>query len=462
MRARSLAFMLPTAFAAVVGVVDVDRIPANPAEELRPNVVLIVVDDQAEGTLDAMPLVRQRLAARGTAIVNGIIPTSTCCPSRATLLTGQYARTTGVYRNLGPAGGWKAVHSGGSEEHTLAVSLDAVGYRTGLFGKYLNGFSLAEPGYVPPGWDRFRAIFNPSLKPQLAATAYYNYDLVGTGPTEHYGSEPRDYATDVLGRAAVRFVESTPSTQPLFLYFSPAGAHAPYTPAPRNIGDWHQEPLNPAATQLTRHRPEFWPDRLQDQTKLKTLVQRQHETLMSVDEQVNAIMDALGPERVANTIFVYVSDNGVQLGEHGLLGKYVPYSGSTDVPMLVRWDGHLEAGTRDARLITNADLAATIADATNVTLENPDGVSLFSDEPRFRVVLEAALSGDHPAYCGIRTQRYTFVEYDDDQGAELYDHLKDPDELENRIANAAYATRKADLRAKAIQACSPKPPGFQW
>jgi len=140
---------------------------------------------------------------------------------------------------------------------------------------------------------------------------------------------------------------------------------------------------------------------------------------MSIDDQVGAIIDALGPERAANTLFVYLSDNGVQFGEHGLNAKYVPYSGSTDVPMLLRWDGHIAAGSSDTRLVTNADLAATIGDATDVALEDPDGVSLFLDTPRPRVVLEAAASSDHPPYCGIRTQRYTFVEYDDNQGAEL-------------------------------------------
>jgi arylsulfatase A-like enzyme len=80
----------------------------------NPNVVVFVIDDQAEGTLDAMPIVRKRLLERGVSVANGIIPTSWCCPSRATLLTGQYARTTGVYHNVGAHGGWPTFHSSGS------------------------------------------------------------------------------------------------------------------------------------------------------------------------------------------------------------------------------------------------------------------------------------------------------------------------------------------------------------
>jgi arylsulfatase A-like enzyme len=457
--AAAILFVVAGAALAVApGGVAVEAV-AVAAAERKPNVVLLVVDDQPEGTLDAMPIVRRQLLNRGVAIENGIIPTSSCCPSRAALLTGQYSRTTGVYKNVGAYGGWPTFDSSDSEAHTIAVSLDRAGYRTAMLGKYLNGFKLADDGYVPPGWDKFRTIFATNNRGQ--STAYYDYYLVGTGPTVHYGRRPADYSTDVLGREAVRFIKRTPADVPLFLYFSPTGAHAPFTPAPRHIGTWHRERLNPAAKHLTRHRPAFWPDRLLDPRSLKTMVRRQHETLMSVDDQIGAIMDALGPERLANTLFVYLSDNGIQNGEHGLLGKYVPYSGSTDVPMALRWDGYLVPGSRDT-LVTNADLTATIADAANVGLRDPDGMSLFADQPRPPVVLEAVRDRSHPSYCGIRTKRYTFVEYDDDSGAELYDHARDPNELVNLINRASYANRTASLRAATVQHCSPTPPGFTW
>ena len=450
------------ALVVVPGGTAIGRVEGQAARQ-APSVVLIVVDDQAEGTLDAMPILRHRLLGRGVTMSNGIIPTSTCCPSRATLLTGQYARSSGVYNNVGSHGGWPTFYSSGSEEHTIAVALDEAGYRTAMLGKYMNGFALADRRYVPPGWDMFRATFDTmDDKPGLSAAAYYDYDLVGTGRTRHYGSRPRDYSTDVLGRAAVRFVESTPTDEPLFLYFAPTGAHSPFTPAPRHRGLWHNEPLNRAATRLTRNRPAFWPDRLFDRSSLKKLVRRQHEALMSVDEQIGQIMRALGPDRVANTLFVYLSDNGIQLGEHGLLNKYVPYSGATDVPMGLRWDGQIAAGSRDGRLMTNADLSATIADAANVRLTDPDGVSLMAARPSEQVVLEAVADKNHPAYCGIRTQRYTFVEYDDDQGSEMYDHATDPDELRNVAGRAGYADLVADLRSAAIEGCSPTPPGFDW
>ena len=151
---------------------------------------------------------------------------------------------------------------------------------------------------------------------------------------------------------------------------------------------------------------------------------------MAVDEGVGQVMDALGPERMANTLVVYLSDNGVQFGEHGFDTKNFPYSGSTDVPMLIRWDGHIAAGSTSGALVTNADLTATMAEAASVTLQNPDGVSYFSATRPTSVVLEATADADRPAYCGIRMGHFTYVKYAN-SGRELFNYAKDPNELVN-------------------------------
>jgi len=428
----------------------------------QPNIVIILTDDQAEGTMDAMPITRAQIGAKGVVIRDGVIPTSTCCPSRAALLSGQYARTSGVYLNIGAHGGWRTFNAGGTEGHTIAVALHDAGYRTGMFGKYLNGFALADPGYVPPGWDQFRAIFNPNGSPSLAANAYYNYYLRGTGLETFYGDTPADYSTDVLAAESVDFINNTPADQPLFLYFATTGAHAPFTAAPRHVGTWHDEALNPAATQLTQGRPAFMPNELLNYGGQQARLREQHETLMSIDEAVGGIIDALGA-RAENTLFVFLSDNGLQFGEHGLANKYLPYSGSTDVPMMLRWDGTITPGSTYLDTpVTNADLSATVADAAGATLVDPDGVSYFSPGRPATVLLEAMKSGEHPSYCGIRTHRYVYVEYDADAGEELYDYRVDPNELDNKVDDASYDNLEANLRAQTKRACRPKPPGFNW
>ena len=109
----------------------------------RPDIVLIITDDQRYDTLHVMPQVQRLLIDGGMQFKRAIITNPLCCPSRATMLTGRYSHTTGVYFNGGPHGGWHAFR--GSESSTIATALDRVGYRTALFGKYMNGYGGNGP-----------------------------------------------------------------------------------------------------------------------------------------------------------------------------------------------------------------------------------------------------------------------------------------------------------------------------
>lgn len=118
----------------------------------RPNVVLIVTDDQRWDTLSVMPNVRRLIGAHGTTFRNAFVVNPVCCPSRATILTGAYSHTTGVYTNEAshPNGGFHAF----DDEPTIATKLQNAGYATAFIGKYLNGYGST---YVSPGWDTWFA-----------------------------------------------------------------------------------------------------------------------------------------------------------------------------------------------------------------------------------------------------------------------------------------------------------------
>ena len=122
---------------------------APPFQRDRPNIVLILTDDQRWDTLSAMPNVRHLLVDHGVTFANAFVSDSLCCPSRASILTGQYDETTGVWSNMPPTGGFQAFHE---DRNTIATWLHADGYHTALVGKYLNRY---ETSYVPPGWDRW-------------------------------------------------------------------------------------------------------------------------------------------------------------------------------------------------------------------------------------------------------------------------------------------------------------------
>ncbi len=175
---------------------------ASPAvgRPTRPDIVLIVMDDQHIQTLQWMPTVWNEIVRKGKAFKNAMVPTSTCCPSRASLLTGLYAHDTEVWSN---GRGWGRFVDAGMEDRTVAVWLRSAGYRTGLIGKYLNSYKGTAG---PPGWSFWRAF-------QGVNGAYYDYRLRhGDGSVTVHGSDPSDYSTDVLRRLSLRYIRDTPST----------------------------------------------------------------------------------------------------------------------------------------------------------------------------------------------------------------------------------------------------------
>lgn len=439
-----------------------DRAAAATVEVTHPpNIVVIMTDDQRRNTFQTMPTVRKKLIQNGLKYV-GFSPTSACCPARSALLTAQFAHTTGVYNNVDPVyGGWPAFNASGYEEKTIAVALDAAGYRTGLVGKYMNLWNQAEDGFVPSGWDVFRALWSDVGQ---GGGRYYDYEIRGTQPTETFQHAESDYSTDVLADRAVRFLRSTPGDQPFFLYFTPFAAHEPSIPAPRDKGSWKADVVydNPAVNERDMSdKPAFmqslpkvdrdWIRREQDKTG---------ESLRAVDDAVRRILEALG-ERRSNTLIIYTSDQGVMWGEHRLDEKYNPYRWATEFPLIMKWGNRFPVDDRN-RLVANADVGATILDAADVVPTWPiEGTSVLGPF-RSDVVLEAIGIPGQPAYCGLRMKNWLYVHWSGDAGVELYDYKHDPLELTNLAGKLAYAEKETAMHDRAVELCSPTPPGFSW
>ena len=146
---------------------------------IRPNVVLVVTDDQRADSMWVMPVVRRLIGGHGVRFSNAVVSNPFCCPSRATILTGLYSHRTRVYGNGGNTGVGTFARSG-AERVTIATALDRAGYRTGLFGKYLNDYDSRRPATCPPGWDRWFIVLGEN-------GAYFNYrtfdNAVGPGST---------------------------------------------------------------------------------------------------------------------------------------------------------------------------------------------------------------------------------------------------------------------------------------
>jgi hypothetical protein len=163
----------------------------------KPNIVLILTDDQRWDTLWAMPHVRTLLGRHGMTFRNAFVTTALCCPSRASILTGKTSRHTGVYQNVPPHGGAPAFR----DTSTIATWLHGAGYTTGYVGKYLNAYWLTS-GHIPPGWDEWDAITSqPTIK-------YYDYEMNENGRFVEYGEGTENYSTNVLEGLASRFLRT--------------------------------------------------------------------------------------------------------------------------------------------------------------------------------------------------------------------------------------------------------------
>jgi arylsulfatase A-like enzyme len=448
------------ALAALVAVLASTRVAA--AQDLPPDVVVIVTDDQRWDTLWAMPTVQDRLAGRGVRFENAFVVNPICCPSRASILTGDYSHTTGVYRQSPPFGRFEWFRDGS----TLATWLDAAGYTTGFFGKYLDGYQHAAlTGYVPPGWDRWVAFVH---------AAYYGYKLTVDGEIRTHGTAPGDHSTSVLAREAVSFIRD--ARGPLFLYLAPAAPHAPAIPAPADEEAFPDlEPWRPPAFDEAdvSDKPSWVralaPLSVQATGALDDLRRDQYRSLLGVDRAVGEIVSALrATGRLANTLIVYTSDNGLAWGEHRWTKKEAPYEEVIRVPMVVRWDAAgLATGSGPTELVLNVDIAPTIVEATGVEAAPMDGRSLLpllrGDGPwdRRRDFLVEHLAGTNPipTYCAVRSTRWTYVRYTDGE-EELYDLASDPAQLRNLTTDPRTSAALERMRERLEALCEPPPPGY--
>ena len=460
---------LAIVLALIVAVLPAAGTRVATAAPARPNVVLIVTDDQRWDTLNEMPVVRSQLVGDGISYTDAAVTNGLCCPSRSTILTGQFSHTTGVYTNRSNNhGGYAGFHASGYENNTIANWLNRAGYRTGLFGKYLNEY---PGGVVPPGWDRWSALVTSGE----SGGAYYNYRMYSGddgGHYLHYGDSPNDYSTRVIGAGATDFIRSTPSGTPLFAYVAPFAPHDPAIPDPRDTGKLAKRRLprppnfnesnvsdKPA---YVRDLPRLSPRRIE---VLRKRYDRQGATLLGVDRMVGNIIRELDVEgRLDNTIFVFTSDNGLANGEHRWHYKLTPYEESVRVPLVIRWDGHVAPDTASDVLASNVDIAPTIAQAVGVSRPFTDGQPLLGGSfSRDALLLEHMRyrgdKPDPPSYCALRSKRWIYVRYGNGV-EELYDLDKDRFELRNLAYRASEHARVRGWRAKTSAACTPRPPGW--
>lgn len=437
----------------------------------RPNVVVIMTDDQDLASLAVMDNVRRHIARRGVTFENAFATFPLCCPSRASFLTGQYAHNHGVTDNSPPKGGFQAF----DDRATLPVSLRRDGYRTGWVGKYMNGYDKSrvrtarERRDFPPGWSEWRAMLTGH---------YLGWEMNDNGTLRRFGKRPADYQTDVFTREAVGFIRrGSRRDRPFFLTLSYKAPHIEQgnrlgkvpnpRPAARHAGRFKGIALPRGAAfnerdvsdkpAFVRRQPRL--DR-GERRRLTRLNRDRRETLLAADEGVGRVVEVLRRAgELRNSLLVFWSDNGFLLGEHRLRGKSTLYEESVRVPLVMRGPG-VPAGRSRDQIVGNIDLAPTILGATDADPLRPmDGRSLMRLARRPNLAANRDILLENRSAEAVRTQRYMYAEHPGGE-VELYDLREDPNQLTSRHdapefqqVRGRLAERLEQLRDCAGQGC---------
>ncbi len=471
----------------------------------RPNIILILTDDLDVAAVrdhpESYPNL-QALAREGTTFENAFVTNSLCCPSRATILRGQYAHNHQILGNEPPLGGVGKFRMLGREESTVATWLQVAGYETVFLGKYMNGYT---GGHVPPpGWDEWYAV----------AGNYLSTQLDENGQVSEYDPE-RSYLTDMLSDRAAEYIRRTaeedPSLfatdQPFFMWLGTNAPHMPATPAARHEAAFSNTelPMPPSFGEDVSDKPAWIRNNPQlgmgQTADLEVIYRNRLRSMLAVDEMVGDLVDTLRESgELDNTYIFFTSDNGFHLGQHRLdSGKWTAYEEDVRVPLLVRGPGVPEGRTLE-HLVLNNDLAPTFAALGGTEAPSfADGRSLEplligpSAPPEYwrdAFLIETAaepvpsspninerflpplLTGDplpadwgaleggpgedwgRPGLQAVRTRDYLYVEYDDGD-RELYDLRQDPYQLDNlyEIADLGLL-RQLQARLDALRDCA--------
>jgi len=423
------------------------------------NIVFILTDDQRYDALGVLnPYFTtphlDALAQNGILFENAFVTTALCSPSRASILSGQWAHRHGVLDNvtaLDPA------------TPTFPLALQEAGYETAFIGKWHMGGESDAPR---PGFDHWVSFRGQGI--YINQPFNVNGEYVQT--QGHNADRVTDFAVEFLRREHAK---------PFMLYVSHKAVHADFIPAERHAESYNGRdypfPDSMADTEenyagkpaWVRAQRNTWHgvDGLYNNTiDLGDFARRYAETLGAVDDSVGRIvatLDELG--LLKSTLIVFSSDNGFQFGEHGLIDKRTMYEASIRVPMIAHCPDLFLGNQRRAQMVINTDLCPTFLEAAGVAIpESVQGKSFYPvllnpDAPGRDAFVYTyfweRMFPQTPTVIGIRTQRYKFMRF---HGIfdkyELYDLQTDPHEMHNLLADF-YVTTEAgnnEFRVRAI------------
>jgi N-acetylglucosamine-6-sulfatase len=430
----------------------------------RPNFVFIMADDLDERSMGDLPGIKQVMGSNGTTFENAYVTYSLCCPSRATILRGQYPHNHDIIGNGLPEGGEAKFRNLGRDQSTMATWLNGAGYQTKAIGKYMNSYNNL---YIPPGWDEWYVMMGN----------HWNLSDPTTGKINDDGQETTlgGHSTDIFADKTSDFIRrSHANPEPFFVMI---GTKAPHKPP--EVADRYQDQFT--ATPLPRpdnfneldvmDKPQ-WVRSLPQLTQgeisnIEDEYRKRLRSMLSVEDLLKETIATLQEtEELDNTYIFFTSDNGYHMGNHRLgADKKTPYEEDIGVPLMVRGPG-VPTGAVRQQLVLNNDFAPTIAELAGVSTPGfVDGRSfapLLTGSPpsfwRTAFLEEGWLEGGTvvptPTHKSVHTQQYMFTEYDTGE-RELYDLNADPYQLQSkrRVGNEQLYS-ELQTRLDSLRNCS--------
>ncbi len=430
----------------------------------KPNIIYILTDDQRYDELGILnPLLdtpnMNAIAENGVHFKNAFVTTALCSPSRATILTGQYANTHGVVDNNAQL-----------PEGTIFFPsyMQDAGYQTGFIGKWHMGDQGDNP---QPGFDKWVSFEGQgNYYPELSDGSIAQLNIDGTQVDQ------KGYITDELTDYAIDWLDTVDKEKPFFLYFSHKAVHADFYPAERYENQYADKqvelPENMADTpENYRGKPRWVKDQRSSWNGVdfpyhSTLdvgeyKMRYHRTLTAVDDSIGRVQEWLKENGLAeNTIVMLMGDNGFMFGEHGLIDKRNAYEESMRVPLLAMGPG-FEKGKVVEEVVANLDIAPTILEIAGI--ERPEqfqgrsftklGSGAELDEPwNNEFAYEYFWEYDFPqtpTTFAVRTDKYKLIQYHGIwDREELYDMVNDSTEMNNLADDPDMIEVKVALRKR--------------
>ncbi|XP_034977101.1 N-acetylglucosamine-6-sulfatase isoform X1 [Zootoca vivipara] len=371
-------------FAAWLLLVAEEAVAGGGRGKAKGNILLILTDDQDReiGGMTPMKKTTSLIGQLGATFANAFAVTPLCCPSRSSILTGRYPHNHLVRNNSLEGNCSSPAWQKFQEPFTFPVYLQRQGYQTFYSGKYLNQYGDPKAGgiqYMPPGWSYWLGLVGNSK--------YYNYTLSVNGHEEKHGEHyEEDYLTDIITNRSLQFLEKL-SHPPFLMVLAPPAPHSPWTAAPHYKSAYSSIKAPRNGSFNVHGKDKHWLIRQAKTPMSNTSIEfldnvyrERWQTLLSVDDMVEKVLDKLKSLRLLDSTYVfYTSDHGYHTGQFSLpIDKRQLYEFDIRVPLLVRGPGikpnqiHLEP-------VLNIDLGPTFLDIAGIDVSQTsmDGQSFL-------------------------------------------------------------------------------------